>query len=83
MVTLLQEMKLRSLLREQAVLEGLTGNTPAPVTVATTTTVVPKQTPSPALVTAAAAEGITYAQLLALTPAELNHLEALVLLGLA
>lgn len=83
--TLLQEIRLRNLLRKQAVLQALSGVavTAAPITVATTTTISPNPTPSAALVKTAAAEGVTRAQLLALTPDELKHLEALQTLGLA
>lgn len=74
-------------MRRQAVLQFMSGITPAPATPAPTQSVVvpttPKPTPSPALVAQAAAEGVTLAQLLALTPDQLAHLQMLLSSGQA
>lgn len=71
-------------MRRQAVLQFFAG---IPATAAPTqpvaVTTAPKPTPSPALVSQAAAEGVTLPQLLALTPDQLAQLQALLAAGRA
>lgn len=67
LILLGEKIRLWELLKEQAFLNAISG-----VTVAPSPT---NPTPSPALVSAAAAQGVTPAQLAALTPPQLAQLQ--------